>query len=385
MRQRQLFLSTLAFMISFALWGSIAALAPRLRVQYGLTEEQTALAVAVPVLLGSLTRIPLGALADRLGGRVVFTALLAFGALPAAALTLFHSYVALLVGGFFLGIAGASFAVGVAFSTRWFAQEQQGLALGIFGIGNVGQSVVAFSAPLIARSLGWEAVFWIFGSASLVWAAIFWIFARDAGPPRSISLRHVAGVLARERLSWVLAYFYFITFGGFVALAIYLPTLLRVQFNVTLEDAGMRTAIFVLVATAMRPLGGWLSDRVGGARVLTVVFAMIVLCALALVSQSFAVFSTGALVGATMLGLGNGAVFKLVPKYFPADVGTVTGLVGAFGGLGGFFPPLVLGVLEEATGSYAIGFLLLGAFAVAAAATNLAVFDRPVAGRIPVK
>jgi MFS transporter, NNP family, nitrate/nitrite transporter len=200
----------------------------------------------------------------------------------------------------------------------------------------------------------------------LLWAIVFWSFARDAAARAPTSFTHIAEVFLRERLSWLLAFFYFVTFGGFVALGIYLPTLLKSEFHLSLSDAGMRTAGFVVVATFLRPVGGWLADHVGGARVLLGVFAAMVVLALLMTATDIRIFTIGALGSAAMLGLGNGAVFKLVPQYFPSDVGTVTGLVGALGGLGGFFPPIILGIVKEATGSYILGFALLALFALAA-------------------
>jgi MFS transporter, NNP family, nitrate/nitrite transporter len=228
-------------------------------------------------------------------------------------------------------------------------------------------------------------VFWIFGAASLVWALVFWTGARNAVAARPTPLIHSARILAHGRVSWALAFFYFITFGGFVALGVYLPTLLKSHFGLSLEDAGMRTAGFVVLATAMRPIGGWISDRVGGARLLIGVFALLAVLALLLISSDFVVFSIGALGIAALLGLGNGAVFKLVPLYFPADVGAVTGLVGAIGGLGGFFPPIVLGILKQSTGSYTLGFVLLALFALAAFTVNLLGFVRGPLRKAPSK
>ncbi len=158
-------------------------------------------------------------------------------------------------------------------------------------------------------------------------------------------------LLRSERLAWALAAFYFLTFGGFVAFSVYLPLLLRDQFGVTLSDAGFRTAGFVVLATLMRPVGGWLSDRIGGARVLSGVFAGIIPFALLMSWTSIVPFTVGALGCAALLGLGNGAVFKLVPQYFPGNTGAVTGLVGAMGGLGGFFPPLLLGFFRDRSAS----------------------------------
>jgi NNP family nitrate/nitrite transporter-like MFS transporter len=378
MPHRQLILATVAFAISFALWGLISALAPHFKTLYHLSPVETSVLIAIPVILGSLFRIPIGIIADRFGGRIVFSALLAFGFIPALGITLMHSYTAMLFWGFFIGLAGSSFAVGIAFTSKWFPPEQQGFALGIFGMGNIGQSVATFFAPRLGAAIGWNAVFLVFGGISLLWALVFWIFGRNAATGKPMELQHIVEVFLRQRLCWVLAFFYFITFGGFVALGIYLPTLLKGEFHLTLADAGMRTAGFVVLATLMRPIGGWLADRIGGPAVLTGVFAIIAAIAFLLISTNFVVFSAGALIGAAALGLGNGAVFKLVPEYFPTEVGAVTGLVGALGGLGGFFPPLVLGGVYQATNSYVLGFLLLAAFALAALTLNIMMFLRRV-------
>ena len=291
-------------------------------------------------------------------------ALLLIAALvPAAGIALSGSYAAILTWGFLLGIAGSSFSVGVAFTSKWFPPEKQGSALGIFGAGNIGQSFAVYFAPMLAGMLGgWQPVFWIFGAVCALWGVVFWLAARDARPGVSKSVGEMVAVLGTSRKAWLFSLFYFVTFGGFVAMAVYLPTLLTTRYDLTLADAGMRTAGFVLVATVARPIGGWLSDRFGGARILVGVFGLAVVSALLLIPESFQSFSLGALSLAFLLGLGNGAVFKLVPEYFPQETGTVTGLVGAFGGLGGFFPPLLLGVLLDITGSFAFGFLALALF-----------------------
>lgn len=362
----QLVLVTLAFAISFSVWGLISALAPHFKDLYKLTALQTSIMIAIPVILGSLLRLPMGILADRYGGRIVFSLLLAFGIIPAAGIALLHSYAALLVFGFLIGAAGSSFAVGISFAARWFPPAQQGFALGVFGVGNIGQSIAVFFGPRLSDRFGWETVFWLFGGLSLVWSAVFWYLARDAAPGRPTSFGRVTTVFRRQRLSWLLAFFYFITFGGFVALGIYLPTLLKGEFHLTLADAGLRTAGFVVVATLARPVGGWLSDRVAPSRILLGVFAALIVLALLLTSTSIEPFTVGALGGALVLGIGNGAVFKLVPQYFPTEIGVVTGLVGALGGLGGFFPPIVLGIVKQTTGGYGLGFIFLALAALAA-------------------
>jgi NNP family nitrate/nitrite transporter-like MFS transporter len=182
--------------------------------------------------------------------------------------------------------------------------------------------------------------------------------------------------LKSSKTAWILSLFYFLTFGGFVALALYMPTFLREIFNLTPTDAGARTAGFVVLATLMRPVGGMVADRIGGAKLLLFVFGAIAALSLLLSFSTIVLFTIGALGCAAALGLGNGAVFKLVPQYFPKETGTVTGLVGAFGGLGGFFPPLELGLVKDATGSYAFGFALLSAFAVLCLVVDYFVFIR---------
>jgi NNP family nitrate/nitrite transporter-like MFS transporter len=182
--------------------------------------------------------------------------------------------------------------------------------------------------------------------------------------------------LKTSKVAWILSLFYFLTFGGFVALALYMPTFLREIFNLSATDAGARTAGFVLLATLLRPVGGILADKIGGEKVLIFVFASIAVLSLLLSFVSIVPFTIGALGCAAALGLGNGAVFKLVPQHFPNETATVTGLVGAFGGLGGFFPPLELGFVKDATGSYTIGFVLLSLFAVVCLAINYLSFIR---------
>jgi NNP family nitrate/nitrite transporter-like MFS transporter len=352
--------ATLSFALAFAAWGLISAFATTFRTQFHLSGQSTALLVAVPVLLGALARLPIGLLTDRFGGRIVFTILLLVVAVPAWITPAAASFQKLVVDAFLLGLAGASFAAGVGFSSRWFAPEQQGTALGVYGLGNMGHSAAVFLGPLLAARFSRAGVFHGVAVLCVVWAITFFLVARDApGARKPSSLSTMMRVLTTEPLSWVLGAFYFLTFGGFVAFSVYLPTLLRDQFGLTAADAGFRTAGFVVLATLMRPVGGLLSDQLGGARVLSGVFAGVLPFALLLMWPSMVPFTVGALGCATLLGLGNGAVFKLVPELFPASTATVTGLVGALGGLGGFFPPLVLGVFRDRFGAVWPGFGLL--------------------------
>lgn len=361
---RQLTLATGAFAVCFAVFGSVSAMMPILKKQLHLDPLQVSIALAVPVLLGSLGRIPLGILTDRFGGRRVFLAVMACSIIPAVAMGFVSSYTQLLVTGFFIGIALASFSVGVAFSSRWFPPQSQGRALGIYGAGNIGQSLAAFGAPLVAGALGMRWGFWTFGAATLAWLILYFAFAQD--PPGMVRPKSLGESLEPLKTgnSWILSLYYFLTFGGFVAMSVYLPTFLTDLFKLTPQDAGLRTAGFVVLATAMRPAGGIVADKFGGQRVLMLVFPFTALMALLMAGPSLmSTFTLGALGMSMAIGLGNGAVFKLVPQYYPKSVGSVTGLVGAAGGLGGFFPPLLLGIVRRQTGSFSLGFLLLAAFA----------------------
>lgn len=385
---RALFLSTTAFAVSFAVWGLLAALAPTFTQLYDLSGTEKSLMIAIPVLLGSVGRIFAGLAADKFGGRVVFTALLIFSAIPAVAIGFSTSFNQLLFFGLLLGVAGTTFPVGVGFTSRWFPPEKQGAALGIYGMGNIGQSIAVFGAPVLAGLLGdWRTVFFIFAAVTLIWGIIFYLTARQSPTAvRPKTLAESLTPLKTSKIAWVLALFYFLTFGGFVALALYMPTLLREIFSLSPTDAGARTAGFVVLATLTRPIGGILADKFGGDRVLVVVFLAIAVLAVFLSSASIVPFTVGALGCAAALGLGNGAVFKLVPQYFPKETGTVTGLVGAFGGLGGFFPPLELGLIKDAMGSYTLGFVLLSGFAMLCLAVNYFAFLRGARdGRVAVQ
>ncbi|HSB10535.1 MAG TPA: MFS transporter [Blastocatellia bacterium] len=360
----QLLLGTGAFAFCFAVFGSVSAMMPIIRKQLGLSPIQVSVAIAIPVLLGSLGRIPLGILTDRFGGRLIFSIVMACSVVPAMLMGFVSQYWQLVSCGLFIGIALASFSVGVGFVSGWYPPEKQGTALGIYGAGNIGQSLAAFGSPLLADSLGFKWGFWTFGLLLLAWLLVFWIGARNAprrGPTRSLGdmLRPL-----RDSMSWVLSLYYFLTFGGFVAMAIYLPTFLTELFGLTPQDAGLRTAGFVVLATAMRPVGGWLADRIGGRTILLWVFPITAAMAIFMACPLMSTFTIGALGMAAGIGLGNGAVFKLVPEYFPQSVGSVTGLVGAAGGLGGFFPPLVVGGVREATGAFTWGFIFLSVFAI---------------------
>lgn len=360
----QLALATGAFAICFAVFGSVSAMMPILKKTLALDPVEVSVALAIPVLLGSLGRIPLGLLTDRYGGRLIFSVVMACSVVPAFLMGFVSQYWQLVACGFFIGIALAGFSVGVGLVSGWFPPNRQGFALGVYGAGNIGQSLAAFGSPVLAAALGFRWGFWTFGVLLLLWLAVFRLKAEDA--PRRAPAKSFGEVLQplKDSKSWMLSLYYFLTFGGFVAMAIYLPIFLTDIFKLTPGDAGARTAGFVLLATLLRPVGGMLADKIGGRRILLWVFPATALMAIFLACPMMTTFTIGALGMAAAIGLGNGAVFKLVPEYFPQSVGAVTGLVGAAGGLGGFFPPLVLGAIRQATGTFTYGFVLLGVFAL---------------------
>jgi NNP family nitrate/nitrite transporter-like MFS transporter len=362
---RNLALATIAFALCFTAWGMIAPIAPDLQDELGLSDTETSVMISIPVVLGSLLRIPLGLVTDRVGGRVVFAGMLFYSAGAAVLVGFATSYAALLGAGLLLGAAGASFAVGVPFVAEWFEPRRQGFALGVYGMGNIGTAVAAFSIPAIRDSAGQEVAGLVLAAVIAAYGLIWWSLARNV-PGREPVRQPYGEVLRTGWPLWRLAFFYFVTFGGFVAMAIFLPKLLTDWFDYSLTDAGLRAAGFTLVATAARPVGGWLSDRIGGSRVLAVAFVGIGVDAIGLSWQasdpSIVPVTIFCLTMAGFLGLGNGAVFKLVPLFFPKSTGAATGIIGAAGGLGGFFPPLVLGIVKDATGEFTLAFVFLVAF-----------------------
>lgn len=357
-------LATVAFTLCFAAWSLISPFAKTFKADLGLSYTEALLLTAVPVILGSLLRIPVGTLTDRLGGRLMFTALLAFSAVPAVLFGYAESYWALIGVGFLLGVAGSSFAVGVPFVANWYAKERQGFAVGLYGMGNVGTAITFFSAPAIVNHWGRPALGWITGFTLVGAAVVTALTAHDAPTRRPPT--HYREVLRAGWRLWRLALFYFITFGGFVALFLLLPTLLQDWFDYSKSEASARAAGFVIAATVARPTGGWLADRFGAYPILVLVFAGIAIDAAVLAvlapAPRITPVTIACLTLGTFLGAGNGAVFKLVPQEFPENAGAATGIVGAAGGLGGFFPPVFVGLVKDAEGTYTYGFVGLLVF-----------------------
>jgi NNP family nitrate/nitrite transporter-like MFS transporter len=376
-------LALAAFTVCFFAWSMFGPLGPTLQTHLHLSEFQLAFLVAIPVVLGSLMRIPMGILSDRFGGRLVFSALMAYSVIPLVMLALFHnSFAVMVVLGFLLGVTGSSFAVGVPFVNRWYSKQRQGFALGVYGMGMGGTVIAALTAPKLAKHWSLAAPFWVAAGLMAVMTVIFWVAARDAPITKpvggSLSFTAPLAVFKRSARAWALTLFYFLAFGGFVAMFLYLPKLLTSVHHLTKTDAGYRAAGFAFLAVIARPVGGWLSDRIGAVRVLRICFVGTIALAagLAIAYKHMVPLTICCLTVAVALGLGTGAVFKLVPQWFPDDVGAVTGVVGAAGGLGGFFPPLVMALVKSLTGSYTLGFVLLAAVALACLVV-LASFDRP--------
>lgn len=358
-----------AFTTTFWAWGLLSPLAPDYRDILDLAPLQVSLLVAVPVILGSVARVPLGAMTDRFGGRLVFTLLSLVVILPLLLLATLETYPTLLIGALLLGVSGASFAVGIPFVNAWFPPDRRGTALGIYGMGNLGTAVAAFTTPPIVDLASRTGVFLLVAAVMLLTAGVTWTFGRDA-PGWEPQLAPVRARLRKAlslRLTFDLAGLYAITFGGFVAFGVYLPTYLQEIYGLEVPDAAARAGGFILLATLSRPVGGMLADRFGGPQVLVWVLGTVGVGAIVIAFEFPLVAATVAFLAvAAALGGGNGAVFALVGRRSPpTSVGAVTGFVGAAGGLGGFLPPLVMGAVLQMTGSYAIGLMLLSNVAFA--------------------
>jgi len=383
-------MATVGFAVNFWAWALLSPLGPKFKDVLHLSPLQQALIVAVPVVVGSLGRIPVGALTDRFGGRVMFPLVSLATIVPVLYLGLsgHASMAGLLVGGFFLGIGGTSFAVGVPFVNAWFPPQRRGLAIGVFGTGMGGTAISALTTVKLATAHGTATPFVITAAVLAGYAVLAAIVLRDA-PGRAIPTGSLASRLAatvRLRVTWQAAALYAVVFGGYVAFSVYLPAYLKTAYGLTQADASNRMAGFVLLAVAMRPVGGWLADRLGPVPVLVSALAVVIAGAIV---QSFTpglvpVGTVAFLAMAAALGAGSGAVFALVAMAAPADkVGSVTGVVGAAGGLGGFLPPLVMGFVYGQWGSYAAGLAALAVVAAAALVLTVTAVGKTVAARAP--
>ncbi|NUO99372.1 MAG: NarK/NasA family nitrate transporter [Nonomuraea sp.] len=376
---RNLALATAAFAVTFWAWNLIGPLSGSYSRQLRLSPTQTSLLVAIPVLVGSLGRIPVGMLADRLGGRRMFAIICFVSIVPVLFVGWSGSYGWLLFWGFLLGIPGTSFAIGIPFVNAWYEPARRGFATGVFGAGMGGTALSAFFTPRLVEDFGRFPTHLLMAAVLALMGVIMIGGSRDSpewSPATAPALPRMREA-TKVKATWQCAFLYAVTFGGFVAFSTYLPTLLQNLYHFAQTGAGLRTAGFSIAAVAARPLGGTISDRIGPVRVLLISLAGTVVMAVVLAFDPPVEVPAGVsfVLIAFFLGLGTGGVFALVAKLVEASkVGTVTGLVGAAGGLGGYFPPLVMGVVYSVSGAYTVGYLLLALTALAALLYTLRAF-----------
>ncbi|MDP5307737.1 nitrate/nitrite transporter [Paracoccus spongiarum] len=392
-QQKALWLSTLAFTLCFAVWTIFSIIGLAIRQELGLTEFQYGLLIATPILTGSLTRLILGVWTERYGGRIVFPLQMILTGAATWALTWAQSYGGFLLAALGVGLAGGSFIIGVAYVSKWFPAGRQGTALGIFGMGNVGAAVTKFLAPFVLVAWGWEAVAQIWAVGIALMGVMFFIVARDDPAFRARRAQGIAAPSLSQQFAplknlqvWRFALYYFFVFGGFVALALWLPHYLIDVYRTDVRVAGMAAAAFSLAASVFRAYGGVLSDRFGARTVMywTFGFSAVLLFMLSYPPTDYVIHGKdGAITFSTEMGLpgfvitlfvlgffmslGKAAVYKHIPVYYPDHVGAVGGLVGMIGGLGGFILPIVFGALLDLTGVYTSCFALLFVIVVVSA------------------
>ena len=378
-------MSTIAFTVCFAVWTIFSIIGIQIKKDLGLTDTQFGLLVGTPILTGSLIRLLLGIWADQYGGRVVYIGVMLAAAVATWLLTYAYDYPTFLLAALGVGIAGGSFAVGISYVSRWYGPEKQGTALGIFGAGNVGAAVTKFVAPFVMVAYGWKAVADIWAIALVITAVVFWLTTKDdpqlaarrksgAKPePMSAMLEPLRNIQV-----WRFSLYYFFVFGGFVALALWLPRFLIGVYGLDITTAGMLGAAYSVPASIFRAYGGHLSDKYGARRVMYWTFLVSVLITFVLsypptqyvvkgitgpitfhLETGVATFTVLVFVLGFFMSLGKAAVYKHIPVYYPNNVGAVGGLVGMIGGLGGFVLPIAFGVLNDLTGVWTSCFMLL--------------------------
>ncbi|OJX47744.1 MFS transporter [Devosia sp. 66-22] len=378
-------MSTFAFTVCFAVWTIFSIIGVKIQADLGLSDAQLGLLVGTPILTGSLVRVLLGIWTDQVGGRVVFVLTMLLAAVATWLLSYATSYEMVLLAALGLGLAGGSFAVGVAYVSKWYPTSQQGTALGIFGAGNVGAAVTKLAAPFVMVAFGWPMVAQIWAGALVVTAVIFWFTTRD--DPDLVE-RRTKGIKAKGTLLqleplkniqvWRFSLYYFFVFGAFVALSLWLPRYLMGVYGLDIKMAGLLAAAFSIPASLFRVYGGYLSDRYGARAVMYVTFGVAAVCTfmLAYPQTDYVIHGVhGAIAFSTQMdlipfvmvvfvlgffmSLGKAAVYKHIPVYYPGSVGAVGGLVGMIGGLGGFILPIAFGVLLDVTGLWTSSFMLL--------------------------
>lgn len=362
-------IATVALGINFWAWSLLSPLGARYADELSLDPPTLALLLAAPVIVGSLGRIILGMVTDKFGGQLIFVATCLLMIVPVVGLAFAQTYNELLLVATALGIGGASFVVGIPFISAWFPPAKRGFVLGLYSMGNAGTAVSGFMTPRLDSVIGQQATFLFVAFLLFVVAIMFILWGKNApkwkAPSGSVLKRFTAA--AKSQLTWDLSVIYVITFGAFVAFGVYLPVLLKVSYGLSLTDAATRAAGFILLATLARPIGGWLTDKIGGKLVIRgALSAVIGLAGFVALQPTLHLFTTICYLSlAVVLGIGSGAVFALVGKLSQAGtIGSVSGIVGACGGMGGFLPPLILGFTYQQTESYAAALLMLAASAL---------------------
>ncbi len=382
---RALTASTVAFTVCFAVWTIFSIIGLQIRQDLHLSETEFGLLVGTPILTGSLIRLVLGIWTDQYGGRLVYVAVMLSAAVATFLLTNVSTYPMFLLTALGIGVAGGSFAVGIAYVSRWFPAERQGFALGIFGLGNVGAAVTKFIAPFVMVAFGWQMVAQVWAAALVVMAAVFWFTTED---DPVLKLRRLAGAPPEPFLKqleplknlqvWRFSIYYFFVFGAFVGLALWLPRYLTGAYGFDVKTAGMVAALYSIPASLFRAYGGWLSDRHGARRIMYTTFIVSAICTFILsypptdyivhgmkgdIVFTLAIGPVAFMLLLFVLGifmsLGKAAVYKHIPEYYPNNVGAVGGVVGMIGGLGGFLLPLTFGMLLDLTGLWTSCFMLL--------------------------
>lgn len=362
----QLPLQTVSLVLGFMVWVILSSLMPFIKETIKLTPSQLTWVTAIPILFGSVMRVPVGYWTNRYGARKLFAISFILLLAPVYWVSQANSFGDLIIGGFFLGIGGAVFSVGVTSLPKYYPKERHGFVNGIYGIGNLGTALSTFGAPVIANQIGWSKTVMLYSILLIVMAVLNFFAGDRKEPPVQTSLvEQIKGVSKNSKL-WFLCLFYFLTFGSFVAFTVYLPNFMVTSFHLSKVDAGMRTGGFIVLATAMRPIGGYLGDKFNPFKILMFVFAGLTASGILLsFAPSMTWYTVGCLTIALCAGTGNGTIFKLVPMYFTKQAGIANGIISAMGGLGGFFPPLLLTFLFKLTGHYAIGFMALSQVALA--------------------
>ncbi|WP_039067286.1 nitrate/nitrite transporter [Staphylococcus shinii] len=373
----QLTLQSLSLVVGFMAWSIIAPLMPFISQDVHITSSQLSIILAIPVILGSILRVPFGYLTNIIGAKWVFFCSFIILLFPIFFLSYAQSPRMLMASGFFLGVGGAVFSVGVTSIPKYFPKERVGLANGIYGMGNIGTAISSFLAPPIAGIIGWQSTV----RGYLIVIALFAIFMFLLGDNKEqkikVPLVKQYKILMKDLRLYYLSLWYFITFGSFVAFGLFLPNFLVQNFGISEVDAGIRAGVFIALATFLRPLGGVLGDKFNAVILLMCDFILMIIGAIMLgLSAHILLFTIGCLLISMCAGVGNGLIFKLVPSYFGKEAGSANGIVSMMGGLGGFFPPLVIAYITSLTGTSHFSFILLAIFGVIALVTMSHIMKR---------